>query len=151
MVAAGGTGIRLPLVSAHGERFPFNLAIFGCILWAHARCTGTTAKDCITLLAGTLPLIILNYLYWCGLRLHVAADLGLRLALSLEHGIEQIVRDVQILLLLVLEKQALQLIECLSEALYDLVGQEAVLRRVVVLVQRVQDHEVRLRRSVLVE
>lgn len=71
--------------------------------------------------------------------------------IPLEDDVQEIIGDVWILLLLVLYEHVLQLVERFSETFDYAVGQEAVLSCVVLLVQWVEYHEVRLGGAVLVE
>ena len=96
--------------------------------------------------------LLLNNLHRSRLRLHVAADLGgVRLALPIEELVQEVVRDVEVLLLLVLEEEAGELVECFPETLDNLMRLETILGRVVDDVEWVEDHEVGLGGAMLIE
>lgn len=73
------------------------------------------------------------------------------LLVPLKYDIQKIISDIWVLLGLVLHEQVLERIESFPKTFYYLVRKERVLRSVVLVVQRVQNHEVYLWRRVLEE
>ena len=73
------------------------------------------------------------------------------LLLSFEDYVQEIVRNIRLLHLLILQQKILKRIECLSETLYNFVSQETVFGGIILVVQWIKDDEIGLRGAMLEE